>query len=132
MQYLLKKTDASKLNSRYGLISISCVKHSNFLFFLNSSNLIVHFSQKTKIHNQTCSKCKLQIEKVSHFRKTNYLFSKLDILCSNPILNFVPASFGKKNVAKLTVSEIWLPLIKLNILTFNEYKSVTSVTIEIN
>ena len=41
-------------------------------------------------------------------------------------------SFGKKNVAKLTVSEIWLPLIKLNILTFNEYKSVTCVTIEIS
>ena len=49
---------------------------------------------------------KLQIEKVSHFRKTDYLFSKLDILCSNPILNFVPAGFGKKNVAKLTASEI--------------------------
>ena len=70
--------------------------------------------------------------KVSHFRKTDYLFSKLDILCSNPILNFVPASFGKKNVAKLTASEIWLLLIKLNILTFNEYKSITCVTTEIN
>ena len=37
MRYLLKKTDDS--------ISISSVKHSNFLFFLNSSNF-VHFSQK--------------------------------------------------------------------------------------
>ena len=48
MRYLLKKTDASKLNSRYGLISISCVKHSNFLFFLNSSNLTLYAHQATR------------------------------------------------------------------------------------
>ena len=62
MRYLLKKTDASKLNSRYGLISISCVKHSNFLFFLNSSNLIVHFSHKRKdlIKHAQNANCRLK------------------------------------------------------------------------
>ena len=61
MQYLLTKTDASKLNSRYGLISISCVKHSNFLFFLNSSNF-VHFSQKRKdiIKHAQNANCRLK------------------------------------------------------------------------
>ena len=61
MRYLLKKTDASQLNSRYGLISISSVKHANFLFFLNFSNF-VHLSQKRKdiIKHAQNANCRLK------------------------------------------------------------------------